>query len=210
MPATLARLAGVGLNDVIVVDGGSTDRTADVAAASGARVLDSPRGRGVQLNRGAAEASGDILLFLHADSLVPDRAGALIRETLARPGTAAGAFRLKIDTRRPLLKAINLLAEFRSRSFGLPYGDQGLFLTREVFTNVGGFPDWPLMEDLEIVRRLKKMGRVSIAPACMTTSARRWEAGGVLATCLRGQLRLLRYYAGRPVETLARDYDDVR
>ena len=209
LPRTLTRLAETGL-EALVVDGGSTDRTVETAQNLGAQVLMGPPGRARQMNLGAAGARQDILFFLHADSLPPANAPNLIRATLAVPGTAAGAFLLKFDSDDARLKAIGRLANFRSRYLGLPYGDQGLFLPRTTFEGLGGFKDMPLMEDVDIVRRLRKTGRVALAPSAMTTSARRWEHRGVLANTWRNQWRLLRYFLGLSPHRLTRDYPDVR
>jgi rSAM/selenodomain-associated transferase 2 len=209
LPRTLTRLTEAGL-EALVVDGGSTDRTVETAQNLGARVLIGPPGRARQMNLGAAQARQDILFFLHADSLPPVDAPNLIRATLAVPGIAAGAFLLKFDSDDARLKAIGRLANFRSRYLGLPYGDQGLFLQRTTFESLGGFREMPLMEDVDIVRRLLKTGRVALAPSYMTTSARRWEHQGVLANTWRNQWRLIRYFLGLSPEQLTRDYPDVR
>jgi len=209
LPRTLERLTSLGF-EVIVVDGGSRDASVETARRFGVRVLVSLPGRARQMNRGAARAGGEILFFVHADSRVPDNAAGIIARTLARPGTAAGAFRLAIDSPRPVLRFIAGLANLRSRLLQLPWGDQGLFLTRRVFEEVGGFQDLPLMEDVDLDRRLKRVGRIVLAPAAMTTSARRWERHGPIRNSLRNLWRLTRYFLGASPDRLARDYRDVR
>ncbi|MBU2549450.1 MAG: TIGR04283 family arsenosugar biosynthesis glycosyltransferase [Proteobacteria bacterium] len=209
LPRTLERLTSLGF-EVIVVDGGSRDGSVETARRFGVRVLAALPGRARQMNRGAARAGGEILFFVHADSRVPDNAAGIIARTLARPGTAAGAFRLAIDSPRPVLRFIAGLANLRSRLLQLPWGDQGLFLTRRVFEEVGGFQDLPLMEDVDLDRRLKRVGRIVLAPAAMTTSARRWERHGPIRNSLRNLWRLTRYFLGASPDRLARDYRDVR
>lgn len=166
--------------ELIVVDGGSQDQTIALAEARGARVLWAGGGRGPQLNRGAAVARGDLLLFLHADARLPARASALIRQALAGPDAIAGAFRVhhRADRwsgswKRYLLR----LADLRSWYTRRPYGDQGLFLARSTFEALGGFPPRPLMEDLAMARRLARAGRIATLRETLEVSARRFEWG---------------------------------
>ncbi len=193
----------VQMAEVIVVDGGSRDRTSAVAASSGASVILSRKGRAIQMNAGAARASGDVLVFLHADTVLPVGYDLAIARTLDRPGTAAGAFRLSIAGGSRSLRVIESLVHWRSTALGLPYGDQAIFLTAEVFRRVGGFPELPIMEDLELTRRLKPLGQIRIAPEPVVTSARRWHEGGVWRTTLRNQFYLAAYFAGVRVERIA-------
>ena len=212
LPDTLSRLTRGGF-DVIVVDGGSTDRTVAVARPLAQEVIISPRGRARQMNAGGALAinkGAQILFFLHADSHPPDNAQRLILQALSRSQAAAGTFFLRIDSTDPRLRLIQGLANFRTRLFKIPYGDQGLFLKTSTFEAVGGFPDISLMEDLDMVRRLKKLGRIVLAPAFMSTSPRRYLERGPLMNTLRNQRRQIRYYLGTPPEKLADDYPDVR
>lgn len=195
-----------GVGEVIVVDGGSTDRTVELARSLGARVALHPPGRAGQQNLGAALARGGILLFLHADTRLPAGFSSAVRRTLARPGTSAGAFPLGLDGTRPGLRLIEALANFRSRVLGLPYGDQGLFMTADAFWRAGGFPDQPLMEDFELVRRLSGLGRVRTAPERVVSSARRWQNQGLLRTTLVNQLMILGRCLRVPPATLARLY----
>jgi len=189
--------------EVIVVDGGSRDRTSLVAASRGVSVILSQKGRATQMNAGAGRASGDVLVFLHADTVLPPGYDRAIARTLDRPGTAAGAFRLAIGGGARSLRVIESLVHWRSTALGMPYGDQALFLTAEVFRRVGGFPELPIMEDLELTRRLKPLGRIRIATEPVVTSARRWHEGGVWRTTLLNQLCLAGYLAGVPADRVA-------
>ncbi len=201
--ATLAALPPAAGVEIIVVDGGSRDATAAIAEAGGARVLRSRPPRALQMNAGAALASGTRLLFLHADTRPPRDLCAQVDSTLARPGTGAGAFRLGIDSQRPGLRLIAQAANWRSRLLQMPYGDQGLFLTRELFWRLGGFAPLPILEDYDLIRRLKKRTRVRLAPGRVLTSARRWQQHGILATWLCNQWILAAYHLGVPPARLA-------
>ena len=208
--AALARGDTGGRCEPIVVDGGSTDATASIARAAGAKVIESPRGRGRQMNSGAAGAAGDILLFLHADTMLPADFPQLIEQALSGPGIAGGAFSLGIDSPAKSLAAIAGLANLRSRLLRLPYGDQALFTTREMFAAAGGFPELPIMEDFVFVRRLGKLGKISILPARAITSARRWQNMGVIRTTLINQVIVGGYCLGVPPTTLAGWYRRLR
>lgn len=204
----LAELHDAG--EIIVVDGGSRDRTVERARAfHSVRVESAPRGRAAQMNHGARLASGDVLLFLHADVSLPPDAAAHIDRALADVRTVAGAFRtwhVSDDGRSaPWLH----LADLRSRYSGLPYGDQALFVRREAFWKAGGFPDQPLMEDLELSRRLRRLGGIAIVPASVRVSGRRFLAHPVRDTFLVNVFPLL-YRLGVPPAALARLYRDVR
>ena len=198
--SSLAHRPGV---EIIVVDGGSSDATAAVAQAGGVRVLRARPPRSVQMNAGAAAASGDILLFLHADTRLPAAFEEQVRQALARPRAAAGAFRLKIDEGRISLGIIELVANWRSRFLQMPYGDQALFMPRDLFWELGAFPPIPIMEDFEMVRRLKRRGRIALAPGCAETSARRWLRLGAVKTWLVNQCVIAAYCAGVSPERLA-------
>ena len=177
--------------EIIVVDGGSRDDTKKRAEECGARVANSPPGRAVQLNMGAAMAKGDVLFFLHADTRPPDHFVEWIFMTLMIKGTIAGAFRFKTDLDHPLMKVIECMTNIRSKVFNLPYGDQGLFLSKRTFDAVGSFPDVPITEDLHFVRRLSKHGRMRIAPVPAVTSARRWREKGFAYTTLINSIILM-------------------
>lgn len=190
--------------EVLVVDGGSADATASVARDAGARVLASPPGRAVQQNRGAGEARGRVLLFLHADTRLPAGYVRHVFEALMDPGVVGGAFRFKTNLDTAWMRAIECFTDIRSRRLRLPYGDQGLFVRREVFEPLGGFPRVPIAEDLAFVRRLNRRGRVVTLDAPALTSARRWETSGPLHTLLVHQAVVAGIYAGVPIEWLVR------
>ncbi len=166
------------------MDGGSEDPTRVIAAAAGAEVIAAEKGRAYQQNLGAASARGRVLLFLHADTLLPVHYVDHIFETLLPKRTAAGAFQFKTDCRVPLIGAVEWMTNVRARLFQLPYGDQALFLKRPLFEASGGFPVVPIAEDLFMLRRLRKQGRIRIAEAEAVTSGRRWEHLGVIRTTL--------------------------
>ncbi len=201
--ASLSQARGV---DILVVDGGSRDQTRALAQAQGAAVLSSSPGRARQLNAGAAAAAGQILFFLHADTLAPPGYDTLIRQALSRPGVSAGAFSLSIANAAASLRLISALANRRSRWLQLPYGDQGLFLPSSLFRALGGFPDLPLMEDVVLVRRLRRHGRILTLPQTVVTSGRRWQQLGVVRTTAINQLMLLGFAWGIAPSTLARLY----
>jgi rSAM/selenodomain-associated transferase 2 len=193
--------------EIIVVDSGSSDGTAHLAAPFADRVVTAPRGRGAPLNAGAALGSGDAFWFLHADTTMPENADNLIAAALTR--RAWGRFDLRIAGRHPFLAVVARLINWRSRLTGVASGDQAIFVSREAFTAVGGFPDLPLMEDIAMSRRLKRLSR----PACITTpvvtSGRRWEHHGVWRTIvLMWRLRLA-YYLGVKPARLVRHYGRV-
>ena len=201
----LAPLREQGVAEVIVVDGQSRDATLAVAnAAPVDRVVNSLRGRAVQMNVGAARASGDHLLFLHADTRLPPDAPALIAAALDRQGHAWGRFDVRIEGRPRMLRVIAAFMNRRSRLTGIATGDQAIFVTREAFDSVGGFPKQPLMEDLELSRSLLRIGKPACLRATVLTSGRRWERDGVWHTIfLMWRLRTL-YWLGVSPQRLAR------
>jgi len=196
--------------ELIVVDGGSVDGTIAVAKQFTEKVFTGARGRANQMNFGALQARGDLLLFLHADTSLPPGGLERMRRALRDERIVGGAFRLRIDSACRALKLIAWGANLRSRLFGLPYGDQALFVRRPVFQAIGGFPPWPLMEDVELVRRLKQVGRMVLLPEAVTTSARRWEREGVLWTTVRNSLLLLGFRLGFSPVWLSQWYRVVR
>ena len=193
--------------EIIVVDGGSDDGTAAVATGQpGVRLLTGPRGRARQMNQGARAAEGDTLMFLHADTRLPDGAAAAIETALARPGVVGGRFDVRFDSGRALLGVVAWFMNARSRLSGICTGDQAIFVRRADFEAVGGYPDIPLMEDIELTRRLKRRGRLCALRARVTTSARKWEREGPLRTIgLMWALRLLHFFGVAP-ERLHRWY----
>ena len=192
--------------EIIVVDGGSHDQTVDIMKSLGDRIIHSRSGRAYQMNAGANVATGEILLFLHADTRLPNGFVEQIHQTLAQPKTLAGAFALKIDGRHPGLRLVEWGVKMRSHHCQMPYGDQALFLRTETFHRFGGFPELPIMEDFELVRRLRRKGKVAIAPASVLTSARRWEKLGVLRTTLLNQVIIAAYLLGVSPARIVRWY----
>jgi rSAM/selenodomain-associated transferase 2/rSAM/selenodomain-associated transferase 1 len=209
LAATLAPLQEIEGVEVIVGDGGSTDATAEVARGCGARLVTASGGRAAQLNAAAAEASGRYLLFLHADTRMPDDWATLVRGALADPTVSAGAFRFATDGTGPLLRMVTWGANLRSRLGQLPYGDQGLFTTRRRFRQMDGFAALPIMEDYEWVRRMRRRGRVVTLPVAAVTSARRWQRLGVWRVLLRNQCMIAGYLVGLDPARLARYYRGV-
>ncbi len=196
-------------DEVVVSDGGSRDETARVAAELGATVVRGAPGRGGQLNRAAAAARSEVFVFLHADSSLPRGALERVRETLAR-GAVGGAFLVAFDSPRRLLRLGARLINLRTRLTRAPLGDQAQFVTREAFEALGGYRDWPILEDLDFIRRLRRHGRIAILPERVTTSARRFEARGVARTVSVNWLIWILYYAGVSPLRLARLYRHVR
>jgi hypothetical protein len=189
--------------EILVVDGGSSDDTIQQALDAGATVVTSPQGRSRQQNRGARLAEGRVLLFLHADTHLPPHYPRHIFEALMDPSTAGGAFRFKTDLRHPLMKLIEAVAHVRSRFLRLPYGDQGLFLRKSLFTKLGGFPEVPIAEEIFFLRRLSKLGRISTLRTEAVTSARRWVRFGLVRTTWINQVVLLGCSLGASPHRLA-------
>ena len=179
--------AGEGV-EVIVVDGGSRDATRERAAAAGATVLQSNPGRARQLGIGARRARGDAVLFLHADTRLPDGWSTAVSAALADPAISGGAFGLRFDVAHPALRVIQAGVALRVKLFGLPYGDQAIFARRSALEEVGGVPDAPVMEDLDLVRALKRRGRFAVLPLSVTTSARRYLERGPWRVAARNLL----------------------
>mgnify|MGYP001248553723 FL=1 len=193
--------------EVIVVDGGSRDGTAERAAPHADSVISAPCGRAAQMNAGAAHARGEILLFLHADTLLPDSADALIIEGLRRTRRGWGRFDVTIAGRHPLLRVVERLMNLRSRLTGIATGDQAIFVTRSLFTAAGGYPDIALMEDVALSKRLKHFGPPLCLRHRLTTSGRRWEKRGVLRTILLMWRLRFAYWLGADPGKLAMRYD---
>lgn len=192
--------------EIIVADGGSTDRTLDLARRQGVQVVSSLPGRGPQQNQGARAASRDTLLFLHSDTRLPEAFAVHVHAILERPQTAAGAFRLKINAPGAGLRLVEWGVGLRSRLLQIVYGDQAIFVRRKIFHQAGGFANRTILEDLDLVRRLRRLGRIRVAPAAVTTSARRWQRLGITRTTLLNQVMLAGYLARVNPEKLARLY----
>lgn len=192
--------------EIIVADGGSRDATCEIAAKAGATVLRVSGERATQMNAGAASANGHLLLFLHADTLPPEGYADLIRRALEDPSAVAGAFRFRTDGSGAAIRLVEWTTNFRSTILQWPYGDQGLFMEKRVFDEVGGFAPLPIMEDFEFVRRLRRRGTVVTLRDAAITSARRWQRLGVLRTTLCNKCMIAGFLAGIKPERLARLY----
>jgi rSAM/selenodomain-associated transferase 2 len=190
--------------EIVVVDGGSRDQTVERARALADRVIVAPRGRGAQMNAGAAVAAGTVLLFLHADTRLPDDADRLMVEGLARSGRAWGRFDVRIAGSHPLFPLIAAMMNLRSRLTGIATGDQAMFMTSEAFA--AGFPDIPLMEDIAMSKRLKRQGRPLRIATPVVTSGRRWKKHGVARTILLMWRLRFAYLMGADPARLARSY----
>jgi rSAM/selenodomain-associated transferase 2 len=189
--------------EIIVVDGGSTDGTAEIAGAQ-ALVISGARGRAIQMNAGARLATGDVLLFLHADSSLHPRALSALRQTLTASEFVGGTFTLRFDSNKILLKLYAFFTRFKFRFFH--YGDQGIFVRRSTFEQLGGFKEMPLMEDIDFLLRLRKKGRVALIQLPVTTSARRFEKRGLVRQQLLNGLLVSLYMLGVNPEILSRWY----
>ncbi len=195
--------------EIIVVDGGSTDNTAKFAREAGAMVLSSSPGRARQMNAGAASAAGNVLLFLHADTLLPASWTQCVSETLACPRVAAGAFRFRIAEDFAGRSLVEWTTHLRSHWFQKPYGDQALFLRRSLFEELGGFANLPIMEDYEFAVRLRRCGRIVTMPQAAITSGRRWRRLGFIRTTLIHKLMVIGYHCGVRPQRLARLYRNL-
>jgi rSAM/selenodomain-associated transferase 2 len=207
LPAALAAA-----DEVVVSDGGSTDGTPEAARALGARVVCGPPGRGGQLTRGAAAAGPadtGILLFLHADTVLPPDGARAVRAAIAG-GAVGGAFHMRFDTDRPLLRLGARLINWRTRLTGLPLGDQAHFVRRDVFRKMEGYRDWPILEDLDFALRLKREGRTALLDGPVTTAARRFVEQGIVRTVATNWLIWLLFLLGAPPHRLARLYRHIR
>jgi rSAM/selenodomain-associated transferase 2 len=207
----LRGLARQGPDEIVVVDASSPDGTAELARTEGVTVIDSPRGRGVQQNRGAAATSGDTLLFLHADCRLGERSIAGLRRFLVHhPRVVGGCFRMRVAEDRWLFRCIDVAANLRAGLLGITYGDQGIFVTRRVFDRIGGFPETPLMEDVGFSLQMRRLGRVAVLPLQIAVSPRRWARHGLIGQTARNWALLAAAAAGVPALTLARFYPPVR
>lgn len=191
--------------EVVVVDGGSTDNTPELARQHASTVLMAPRGRARQMNAGAAQARGAVLLFLHADTQLPPDADLLVLEAI-ESGVVWGRFDVRIIGTAWMLRVVAALMNVRSRWSGIATGDQALFVRRDVFERLGGFPDQPLMEDIELSKRLRQVHRPACLRAKVATSGRRWESRGVWRTIFLMWCLRWRYWRGETPERLAKAY----
>jgi len=195
--------------EVIVVDGGSDDRTVELAGPLADAVISAPCGRASQMNAGAQQANGRILLFLHADSRLPFSADCLIADGLRKSALQWGRFDVSISGTNPMLRLVATMMNLRSRITGIATGDQAIFVTRAAFADCGGYPDISLMEDIALSRRLKRVSRPLCLGERVVTSGRRWEQHGVLLTILLMWRLRFSYWLGADPESLARRYGYV-
>ncbi len=192
--------------ELIVADGGSRDRSVALAEPLADRVVVGPRGRAAQMNAGARQANGDILWFLHADSLPPPDASSLIGAALAGRERGWGRFDVRLSGRRPSLRMVEFSMNLRSRLTGIATGDQGIFVRRDLFERIGGYPPIALMEDIALSRALKRYGRPVCLRQRVLTSSRRWERDGIARTILLMWRLRLAYFLGTDPDRLARSY----
>ena len=208
LPALLAHLLPLLRQgcEVLIVDGGSEDGSANLAECAGFKVLHAPRGRARQMNSGAAQASGEVLLFLHADTQLPEGAVALVTQALSNGQHCWGRFDVRITGRHFMLRVVSRMMNVRSRLSGIATGDQAIFVKRAAFEAVGSFPDQALMEDVELSKRLRAISRPACIRRCVSTSGRRWETRGVWATILLMWRLRWDYWRGVPAAQLAKAY----
>ncbi len=208
--STLEALRPLAPTEVIVVDGGSTDHTREIVARTDATLTSSVRGRAEQMNHGARLARGDVFLFLHADTHPPPSAIREIRSALEDPRCVGGRFDVRLEGNHSIYRLIGALINLRSRLTKVATGDQAIFVRREVYEEIGGFPNLPLIEDIAFSRYLKKKGKVACLKSRVATSTRRWEREGIWQTVLRMWALRLLYLAGVSPFRLKRFYGDAR
>jgi rSAM/selenodomain-associated transferase 2 len=196
--------------EVVVVDGGSSDGTVAIASRAGAAVVTCEKGRARQMNRGAESSRGDVLLFLHADGVLGASAAEVIDKALTDPAVMGGSFRLRIRGGGRALALVAFGSNARARYLGMPYGDQALFLRRSAFELTGGFPEAPFLEDVQLVRRLRRLGRLVQVEETVTTGSRHWEPLGALGTTVLNWSMVALYFAGVSPERLAPTYQKWR
>ena len=202
--------AGAPEAEIIVIDGGSIDGSVEVARSRSDVVTESPRGRALQMNAGAARASGEAFVFIHADTIVPVTFARDIEGALTDSEVVGGRFDVRLDDDHPLCVLIGALISLRSRISRTGTGDQAIFARKKIFESLGGFPDLPICEDLDFTRRLKRAGRIACLRSKVTTSARRWRKGGIIRTVLKMWMIRSLYLMGVSPLRLARMYSDVR
>lgn len=201
-------------HEVILVDGGSSDNSQQIATPLVDIIVESPAGRATQMNSGAAKATGDLLLFLHADTVLPLQTPSLIAGALcdgtSLGGPGWGRFDVRLSGNHPMLRIVERLMNWRSCLTGIATGDQAMFMTKQIFQQVGGFPEIALMEDIEISKRLKQKGRPACIDVPVITSSRRWEQRGILRTILLMWRIRLAYFFGATPEQLSSIYRQAR
>lgn len=215
LPCTLKAMAEFpGLYEIIIVDGGSTDGTRESLSdhlPAHARMIDGPRGRGTQLNAGARSATGDVVLFVHADTRLPANAAQQISEAMSEAQVVGGGFCVRFLEHKPwFLRLVAAGINFRTRLFRSPTGDQAIFSRQDAFGAVGGFAEWPIFEDVDFVRRLKRQGRFAIIKSRVATSARRYTTRGVLRTVFLMYALRIAFWLGVSPFHLHRWFKDVR
>jgi rSAM/selenodomain-associated transferase 2 len=208
--ATVGALPRSQPHELVIVDGGSSDRTVEICKQLGATVLVASRGRARQMNLGARRAAGDVLLFLHADTRLPDSAFQDIHRALSDPQCVGGRFDVQLDGAHWMLGVIGAMISLRSRLSRVATGDQAIFVRREIFAEIGGYPDIPLMEDVAFSQALKRKGRVACLRSRVITSARRWEQDGLWRTIFKMWALKSLYLAGISPLRLRRYYGDTR
>ena len=206
----LVRVRQEGECELIVVDGGSADRTPELARSHADLVVTAPRGRAQQMNTGAREANGEVLLFLHADTKLPPRFPQLLAQAFKDPQVVGGRFDVRLDADGWPFRMIETLMNLRSRLTRISTGDQAMFVRRQVFQEIGGYPDLALMEDVEFSRKLKRIGKIACLPERVVTSARRWQQDGVLRTIVRMWSLRLCHFMGVSASRLREFYADTR
>ncbi|WP_236782755.1 TIGR04283 family arsenosugar biosynthesis glycosyltransferase [Anaerohalosphaera lusitana] len=193
--------------EVIVADGSDNADTLGVIKDGRITKMQSSPGRAIQMNAGANAACGNVLVFLHADTFLPKNAFTVIKNAISKQQYAVGAFKLGLDSDKLTMKIITALANLRNRILRIPYGDQAIFIRRELFEELGGFPAIPLMEDIELMKRLKRKGcKVFFSKAKVTSSARRWQKEGPWRCSARNLIISAMYHLGVPAERLVRFY----
>ena len=193
--------------EIIVADGDPSGSTIKLIVEHGIIKIKAPKGRALQMNSAAARASGDILLFLHADTILPDNAFSKIIEALSDKRFIGGAFDLGIRNRKLIFRIIGVTASLKHRITRVPYGDQAIFMLKSYFNDLGGYPEIPLMEDVELMKRVKRNGgRIIILPEATATSSRKWETDGVIYTIIRNWIIQALYMFGVPAERFVKYY----
>lgn len=217
LPSLLNALSPLGFEEIILVDGGSQDTTVEVANAflqtaphGHCRIIAGPKGRARQMNAGAAQATADLLLFLHADTQLPHNAKSLIEQAMKNSEHVGGRFDVRFPRDEGYAWMVSRMMNYRSRLSGICTGDQGIFVRRAVYESMGGFADIPLMEDIEFSQRLKRKGTVVALQETVTTSFRRWEQQGPLRTILQMWVLRFLYWMGWSAHRLHRYYHHVR